>query len=189
MVTKHTAVNEPESADEREQDCVADHSNDAATDMEGIPEGERSYLDVLQMRGLLQACLFVYGVSVFCADVVIVKPEPVSNEGKDEFKGPEFRNKGGSKVKDDSQRRRPGEALFPMKCVFCRVNFFCFVSCNLSFFFFLSFSSDECLEEIRCSRVNCTACGQQVNHFQRDSVYQHPILKVLLCKVNLTLLT
>ncbi|XP_076847145.1 ATRX chromatin remodeler, like isoform X2 [Brachyhypopomus gauderio] len=31
-------------------------------------------------------------------------------------------------------------------------------------------------------RVNCTACGQQVNHFQRDSVYQHPALKVLICK-------
>lgn len=32
-------------------------------------------------------------------------------------------------------------------------------------------------------RVNCTACGQQVNHFQRDSVYRHPMLKVLICKV------
>ncbi|XP_059404443.1 transcriptional regulator ATRX-like isoform X2 [Carassius carassius] len=31
-------------------------------------------------------------------------------------------------------------------------------------------------------RVNCTACGQQVNHFQRDSVYMHPMLKVLICK-------
>ncbi|XP_035383362.1 transcriptional regulator ATRX-like isoform X2 [Electrophorus electricus] len=31
-------------------------------------------------------------------------------------------------------------------------------------------------------RVNCTACGQQVNHFQRDSVFQHPALKVLICK-------
>ncbi|KAB5571087.1 hypothetical protein PHYPO_G00220900 [Pangasianodon hypophthalmus] len=119
VVTKHTAVNEPESADECEQDCVADDTNDATIDMEEIPE-----------------------------DVVIVKPEPVNNEGKDEFKGPEFRNKGGSKVKEESQRRRP----------------------------------DEHLQEIRCSRVNCTACGQQVNHFQRDSVYQHPVLKVLLCK-------
>ncbi|XP_053486301.1 transcriptional regulator ATRX isoform X1 [Ictalurus furcatus] len=118
VVTKHTVVNEPESADEREQDCVADNTDDAAV-MEEIPE-----------------------------DVVIVKPEPVNTEGKDEFKGPEFRNKGGSKVKEEGQRRRP----------------------------------DEHLQEIRCSRVNCTACGQQVNHFQRDSVYQHPILKVLLCK-------
>ncbi|TSL89850.1 Transcriptional regulator ATRX [Bagarius yarrelli] len=119
VVTKHTAVNEPESADECEQDCTADDPNDTTIEMEEIPE-----------------------------DVVIVKPEPVSNEGKDEFKGPEFRNKGGSKVKEEGQRRRP----------------------------------DEHLQEIRCSRVNCTACGQQVNHFQRDSVYQHPILKVLLCK-------
>uniref|UniRef100_A0A4W5LT15 DNA helicase n=1 Tax=Hucho hucho TaxID=62062 RepID=A0A4W5LT15_9TELE len=30
--------------------------------------------------------------------------------------------------------------------------------------------------------VSCTACGQQVNHFQRDSFYQHPVLKVLICK-------
>ncbi|XP_027010347.2 transcriptional regulator ATRX isoform X1 [Tachysurus fulvidraco] len=119
VVTKLTAVNEPESADECEQDSVAENPNDATIDMEEIPE-----------------------------DVVIVKPEPVNNEGKDEFKGPEFRTKGGSKVKEESQRRRP----------------------------------DEHFEEIRCSRVNCTACGQQVNHFQRDSVYQHPILKVLLCK-------
>uniref|UniRef100_A0A8C7LU98 DNA helicase n=1 Tax=Oncorhynchus mykiss TaxID=8022 RepID=A0A8C7LU98_ONCMY len=28
----------------------------------------------------------------------------------------------------------------------------------------------------------CTACGQQVNHFQRDSFNQHPVLKVLICK-------
>lgn len=40
-----------------------------------------------------------------------------------------------------------------------------------------------CLGGSDIERVNCTACGQQVNHFQRDSVYQHPALKVLICKV------
>ncbi|XP_056449561.1 transcriptional regulator ATRX-like [Gadus chalcogrammus] len=30
--------------------------------------------------------------------------------------------------------------------------------------------------------VSCTACGRQVNHFQRDSFYRHPILRVLICK-------
>uniref|UniRef100_A0AAY4EP16 ATP-dependent helicase ATRX n=1 Tax=Denticeps clupeoides TaxID=299321 RepID=A0AAY4EP16_9TELE len=30
--------------------------------------------------------------------------------------------------------------------------------------------------------VSCTACGQQVNHFQKDSFFQHPVLKVLICK-------
>ncbi|OBS65088.1 hypothetical protein A6R68_06365, partial [Neotoma lepida] len=30
--------------------------------------------------------------------------------------------------------------------------------------------------------VSCTACGQQVNHFQKDSIYRHPSLKVLICK-------
>uniref|UniRef100_A0A674DW65 DNA helicase n=1 Tax=Salmo trutta TaxID=8032 RepID=A0A674DW65_SALTR len=31
-------------------------------------------------------------------------------------------------------------------------------------------------------RIDCTACGQQVNHFQRHSVFEHPMLHVLLCK-------
>uniref|UniRef100_A0AAX7VTY5 DNA helicase n=1 Tax=Astatotilapia calliptera TaxID=8154 RepID=A0AAX7VTY5_ASTCA len=30
--------------------------------------------------------------------------------------------------------------------------------------------------------VSCTACGRQVNHFRRDSLYRHPVLKVLICK-------
>ncbi|KAI7801457.1 putative transcriptional regulator ATRX-like, partial [Triplophysa rosa] len=75
---------------------------------------------------------------------VVVKPEPLANETEDEFKGPEFRNRGTSKVKDEASRKRP----------------------------------EEKLQEI----FNCTACGQQVNHFQRDSVLQHPALHVLICK-------
>ncbi|XP_057211072.1 LOW QUALITY PROTEIN: transcriptional regulator ATRX-like [Triplophysa rosa] len=31
-------------------------------------------------------------------------------------------------------------------------------------------------------RVNCTACGQQVNPYQCDSVYRHHKLNVLICK-------
>uniref|UniRef100_A0A3B4ET51 DNA helicase n=1 Tax=Pundamilia nyererei TaxID=303518 RepID=A0A3B4ET51_9CICH len=31
-------------------------------------------------------------------------------------------------------------------------------------------------------KVNCTACGKQVNQFQRNSVFVHPVLKVLICK-------
>uniref|UniRef100_A0A673C313 DNA helicase n=1 Tax=Sphaeramia orbicularis TaxID=375764 RepID=A0A673C313_9TELE len=30
--------------------------------------------------------------------------------------------------------------------------------------------------------VSCTACGKQVNQFQRQSVHEHPVLKVLICK-------
>ncbi|XP_056625412.1 transcriptional regulator ATRX-like [Triplophysa dalaica] len=75
---------------------------------------------------------------------VVVKPEPLADETKDEFKGPEFRNRGTSKVKDEASRKRP----------------------------------EERLQEI----FNCTACGQQVNHFQRDAVLQHPALHVLICK-------
>lgn len=33
--------------------------------------------------------------------------------------------------------------------------------------------------------VSCTACGRQVNHFQRDALFRHPVLKVLICKVCL----
>lgn len=33
-------------------------------------------------------------------------------------------------------------------------------------------------------KVSCTACGRQVNQFQRNSVYEHPALKVLICKVG-----
>ncbi|KAM8965502.1 transcriptional regulator ATRX-like isoform 2-T2 [Sarcophilus harrisii] len=36
---------------------------------------------------------------------------------------------------------------------------------------------EERLHEIVC----CTACGQQVNHYE-DSVYRHPALNVLICK-------
>lgn len=39
VVTKHTAVNEPDSADECEQDSVARNPNDATVNMEEIPEG------------------------------------------------------------------------------------------------------------------------------------------------------
>lgn len=30
--------------------------------------------------------------------------------------------------------------------------------------------------------VSCTACNRQVNHFQRDNLFRHPVLKVLICK-------
>lgn len=32
--------------------------------------------------------------------------------------------------------------------------------------------------------VSCTACGQQMNHFQWDAMYRHPALRVLICKVS-----
>uniref|UniRef100_A0A8D3DAN4 DNA helicase n=1 Tax=Scophthalmus maximus TaxID=52904 RepID=A0A8D3DAN4_SCOMX len=31
-------------------------------------------------------------------------------------------------------------------------------------------------------KISCTACGKQVNQFQPNSVYEHPALKVLICK-------
>uniref|UniRef100_I3KN61 DNA helicase n=1 Tax=Oreochromis niloticus TaxID=8128 RepID=I3KN61_ORENI len=41
-----------------------------------------------------------------------------------------------------------------------------------------SVSKDDTLQK----KVNCTACGKQVNQFQRNSVFVHPVLKVLICK-------
>ncbi|XP_071773053.1 transcriptional regulator ATRX isoform X1 [Centroberyx gerrardi] len=40
----------------------------------------------------------------------------------------------------------------------------------------------KCADDTLQKKVNCTACGQQVNQFQRNSVYEHPVLKVLICK-------
>ncbi|KAL1261338.1 hypothetical protein QQF64_006603, partial [Cirrhinus molitorella] len=114
FVTKHTAVDEPECANESGGEPCTDDGAQSGLDISKLPQG-----------------------------TVVVKPEPVANEAKDEFRGPEFRNRG-SKVKEDGTRKRP----------------------------------DEQLKEI----FNCTACGQQVNHFQRDSVFQHPALHVLICK-------
>uniref|UniRef100_A0A667Y968 DNA helicase n=1 Tax=Myripristis murdjan TaxID=586833 RepID=A0A667Y968_9TELE len=49
---------------------------------------------------------------------------------------------------------------------------------NSAFSLLFSFITDDALQK----KVNCTACGQQVNQFQRNSVYEHPVLKVLICK-------
>uniref|UniRef100_A0A3B4UQ36 DNA helicase n=1 Tax=Seriola dumerili TaxID=41447 RepID=A0A3B4UQ36_SERDU len=69
---------------------------------------------------------------------VLVRPEPVDN-GRDDFRGPEFRSRKSGVLRKDFSRRRGGQSF-------------------------------------------CTACGRQVNHFQRDSLYRHPVLKVLICK-------
>ncbi|XP_072127003.1 transcriptional regulator ATRX isoform X2 [Mobula birostris] len=74
---------------------------------------------------------------------VVVQPEPVWNEDKDNFRGPEFRNRNPKNKMETSKKR-----------------------------------GDENLQGI----VSCTACGQQVNHFHKDSVQRHPALKVLICK-------
>ncbi|XP_034539868.1 transcriptional regulator ATRX-like [Notolabrus celidotus] len=73
---------------------------------------------------------------------VLVRPEAVEN-GRDDFRGPEFRSRKSGVMRKDFSRRRGTEHM-----------------------------------EI----VSCTACGRQVNHFQRDCVYRHPVLKVLICK-------
>ncbi|XP_049895031.1 transcriptional regulator ATRX-like [Epinephelus moara] len=74
---------------------------------------------------------------------VLVRPEPVDN-GRDDFRGPEFRSRKSGVLRKDFSKRRGGVEHMGI--------------------------------------VSCTACGRQVNHFQRDSFYRHPALKVLICK-------
>ncbi|KAA0716657.1 Transcriptional regulator ATRX [Triplophysa tibetana] len=74
---------------------------------------------------------------------VFVLPEPVGNESRDDFRGPEFRSRRVQRQQKDTPDRRKG---------------------------------------YENERVNCSACGQQVNPYQRDSVYRHPMLNVLICK-------
>lgn len=74
---------------------------------------------------------------------VLVRPEPVEN-GRDDFRGPEFRSRKSNALRKEFSRRRGGVEHMGI--------------------------------------VSCTACGRQVNHFQRDSFYRHPVLKVLICK-------
>ncbi|XP_044079309.1 transcriptional regulator ATRX-like isoform X2 [Siniperca chuatsi] len=74
---------------------------------------------------------------------VLVRPEPVDN-GRDDFRGPEFRSRKSGVLRKEFSRRRGGVE--------------------------------------HTGIVSCTACGRQVNHFQRDSFYRHPALKVLICK-------
>ncbi|XP_061103847.1 transcriptional regulator ATRX-like [Conger conger] len=115
IVTKHTGLDESDASDESiNEDAVSSNTSDGELDMKSLPKG-----------------------------TVVVKPEPVGNEVKDDFRGPEFRCRGATKLKTDLSRKRGGQHL---------------------------------------QIVSCTACGQQVNHFQKDSFYQHPALKVLICK-------
>ncbi|XP_062845195.1 transcriptional regulator ATRX-like isoform X2 [Trichomycterus rosablanca] len=113
VVTKHSGLNESDASTESGADDALS-VNSSEPDTSCLPKG-----------------------------TVFVQPEPVSNEVRDEFRGPEFRSKRVKQNKEFSERRR------------------------------------GCCE---IERVNCTACGQQVNHFLKDSVYQHPALKVLICK-------
>ncbi|XP_063793244.1 transcriptional regulator ATRX isoform X2 [Pseudophryne corroboree] len=114
FVTKYVESDEEPKPEEPTAD-LSNENSDHEVDMESLPLG-----------------------------TVVVQPEPVLNEDKDDFKGPEFRSR--SKVKPDLSvpKKRPEEGLHGI--------------------------------------VSCSACGQQVNHFQKDSVYRHPALKVLICK-------
>ncbi|XP_052027662.1 transcriptional regulator ATRX isoform X2 [Apodemus sylvaticus] len=112
IVTKYVESDDEKPTDENVNEKAATENSENDITMQSLPKG-----------------------------TVIVQPEPVLNEDKDDFKGPEFRSR--SKMKPENLKKR-GDGLHGI--------------------------------------VSCTACGQQVNHFQKDSIYRHPSLKVLICK-------
>ncbi|KAM4818959.1 transcriptional regulator ATRX isoform 2-T2 [Thomomys bottae] len=113
IVTKYVESDDEKPLDESINEEVSNENSENDITMQSLPKG-----------------------------TVIVQPEPVLNEDKDDFKGPEFRSR--SKMKTENLKKRGEEGLHGI--------------------------------------VTCTACGHQVNHFQKDSIYRHPLLQVLVCK-------
>ncbi|XP_069468686.1 transcriptional regulator ATRX [Ambystoma mexicanum] len=113
FVTKYIESDDDQVVEENPPEERSNDNSDNEVDMERLPKG-----------------------------TVVVQPEPVINEDKDDFKGPEFKSR--TKIKMETPKKRGEEGLHGI--------------------------------------VNCTACGQQVNHFQKESVCRHPALKVLICK-------
>uniref|UniRef100_A0A667Y3N0 DNA helicase n=1 Tax=Myripristis murdjan TaxID=586833 RepID=A0A667Y3N0_9TELE len=73
---------------------------------------------------------------------------------------------------------QPGSSTETMKPSSSRTKSESELTTLAAFSLLFSFITDDALQK----KVNCTACGQQVNQFQRNSVYEHPVLKVLICK-------
>uniref|UniRef100_A0A7M4FW59 Transcriptional regulator ATRX n=1 Tax=Crocodylus porosus TaxID=8502 RepID=A0A7M4FW59_CROPO len=115
VVTKYVGSDDEQTLDETVNEDFSNENSENDVDMKSLPKG-----------------------------TVVVQPEPVLNEDKDDFKGPEFRSRNTVKMKPEAPKKRGEEGLHGI--------------------------------------VSCTACGQQVNHFQKDSIYRHPTLKVLICK-------
>uniref|UniRef100_A0A8B9CPY9 Transcriptional regulator ATRX n=1 Tax=Anser brachyrhynchus TaxID=132585 RepID=A0A8B9CPY9_9AVES len=115
IVTKYVGSDDEQILDETVNEDNSNENSENDVDMKSLPKG-----------------------------TVVVQPEPVLNEDKDDFKGPEFRSRNTVKMKPEAPKKRGEEGLHGI--------------------------------------VSCTACGQQVNHFQKDSIYRHPTLKVLICK-------
>ncbi|XP_075619787.1 transcriptional regulator ATRX isoform X8 [Balearica regulorum gibbericeps] len=115
IVTKYVGSDDEQILDETVNEDISNENSENDVDMKSLPKG-----------------------------TVVVQPEPVLNEDKDDFKGPEFRSRNTVKMKPEAPKKRGEEGLHGI--------------------------------------VSCTACGQQVNHFQKDSIYRHPTLKVLICK-------
>lgn len=55
-------------------------------------------------------CMYVFIDNFFCSGTVLVRPEPVDN-GRDDFRGPEFRSRKPGVLRKEFSRRRGGQSL------------------------------------------------------------------------------
>ena len=86
-------------------------------------------------------------------------------------------NKGAMKLRVDFKQCNTGKGVYLYPSPYNK-------GCVYVFLFNKLFLiTDDALQK----KVNCTACGQQVYQFQRNSVLEHPVLKVLICKVVFSL--
>lgn len=63
-------------------------------------------------------------LTVIFLGTVVVQPEPVLNEDKDDFKGPEFRNRNTTRVKPEIPKKRGGKCNMHhvfMTCLNCSI--------------------------------------------------------------------
>uniref|UniRef100_A0A8C5RR68 DNA helicase n=1 Tax=Laticauda laticaudata TaxID=8630 RepID=A0A8C5RR68_LATLA len=81
VVTKYVGSDEEQTLDETITQDISNENSENEVDMKSLPKG-----------------------------TVVVQPEPVLNEDKDDFKGPEFRNRNTAKLKPEAQKKRGGKA-------------------------------------------------------------------------------
>nr|XP_034969450.1 transcriptional regulator ATRX isoform X7 [Zootoca vivipara] len=80
VVTKYVGSDDEQTLDETTNQDVSNENSENEVDMKSLPKG-----------------------------TIVVQPEPVRNEDKDDFKGPEFRNRNTARTKPETQKKRGGD--------------------------------------------------------------------------------
>ncbi|XP_028570471.2 transcriptional regulator ATRX isoform X7 [Podarcis muralis] len=80
VVTKYVGSDDEQTLDETTNQDVSNENSENEVDMKSLPKG-----------------------------TIVVQPEPVRNEDKDDFKGPEFRNRNTARTKPEAQKKRGGD--------------------------------------------------------------------------------